>query len=57
MIFQSPHLKVNTIPQFSEADVRERLSAINPKESVPSEDIPPKMVNKFAAELAKLLTI
>ena len=50
-----PPFEDNTIPQFSEADVRERLAAINPKKSVPSEDIPPKLVNKFAAELAKPL--
>ena len=51
-----PPFNENTIPQFSEADVKEKLAAINTKKSVPTGDIPPKLIHKFSSELAKPLT-
>ena len=51
-----PHYEENSIPQFSVTEVKIKLSAINPKKSVPIEDIPPQILKTFAAEISEPLT-
>ena len=52
-----PYFNDITIPQFEQFNVEEKLGALNPKKAVPSGDIPPKLLNKFATQLAKPLTM
>ena len=45
----------DTIPKFSEEDLRKKLKEVNPKKSVPAGDIPPKLIKLFSSEFSKPL--
>ena len=51
-----PSFDKNTIPQFSELEVENKLKEINPRKSVPEGDIPPKIIKQFAEQFKVPLT-
>ena len=51
-----PSFEADTIPQFSESEVKSKLKEINPRKSVPDGDIPPKIIKQFAEEFKVPLT-
>ena len=50
-----PPFDEDTIPQFSEEYIRKKLMEINPRKSVPTGDIPPKLIKLCAMEFSKPL--
>ena len=46
-----PSFDKNTIPQFSELEVENKLKEINPRKSVPEGDIPSKLSNNLLSNL------
>ena len=51
-----PKYDSNTIPQFTQMEVRLKLKAINPKKAVPEGDIPPKILKTYAEYFSTPLT-